>query len=110
VDATFKASRNMVANNKTEGKDENSSGLRVPIAIMITTKLIMMLKVNKMSSNNGGNGTTNMAMIKSTSAGKPNPAKSNFERFCRIADRVNVFMVKGVLTLGKKGNGVDFST
>jgi hypothetical protein len=52
-----------------------------------------------MSSNNGGNGTTNMAMIMRTSAGKPNPPKSNFERFCRIADRVNVFMVKGVLTL-----------
>jgi hypothetical protein len=43
-----------------------------------------------------------MAMIMRTRAGKPNPAKSNFERFCRIADRVNVFMVKGVLTLGKR--------
>ena len=47
-----------------------------PIAIMITTKLIMMLKVNKMSSNKGGSGTTNIAMINRTRTGKPKPAKS----------------------------------
>jgi hypothetical protein len=76
VDATFKANRNMVANSKTEGNDENSSGLRVPIAIMITTKLIMMLKVNKMSSNKGGSGTTNIAMINRTKTGNPKPARS----------------------------------
>jgi hypothetical protein len=43
---------------------------------MITTKLIMMLKVNKMSSSKGGSGTTNIAMINKTKTGKPKPAKS----------------------------------
>jgi hypothetical protein len=64
----------MVANNKTDGKDENSSGLRVPMAIMMTNKLQPMLKVNRMSNNKGGSGTTNMAMINNTMAGKPKPA------------------------------------
>jgi hypothetical protein len=64
----------MVANNKTDGKDENSSGLRVPMAIMMTNKLQPILKVNRMSNNNGGKGTTNMAMINNTMAGKPRPA------------------------------------
>ena len=82
----------MVAKSKTEGNDENSRGLRVPIAIMITTKLIMMLKVNRMSSSKGGSGTTNIAMIIKTKTGKPKPAKSKREKFCRMADRVNVVM------------------
>ena len=76
VEATFKANRNIVANSKTDGKDEKSNGLRVPIAIITTTKLTMMLKVNKMSSNKGGSGTTNMAMINRTRTGKPKPARS----------------------------------
>jgi hypothetical protein len=59
---------------------------------MITTKLIMMLKVNKMSSSKGGKGTTNIAMINKTKTGKPKPAKSKREKFCRMADRVNVVM------------------
>jgi hypothetical protein len=62
-----------VANNKTDGKDENSSGLRVPMAIMMISKLIAMLKVNKMSNIKAGRGTTNMAMINNTIAGKPRP-------------------------------------
>ena len=92
VDATFKPKRNMVANNNTEGNDENSSGLRVPMAIMMMTKLQAMLKVNSTSSSNAGKGTTNMAMINNTSAGKPRPVKSNLDRFCRTADRVKVLM------------------
>jgi hypothetical protein len=63
VDATFKPKRSMVANNKTEGKDENSSGLRVPMAIMMISKLQAMLNVNSTSKSNAGRGTTNMAMI-----------------------------------------------
>jgi hypothetical protein len=63
----------MVANNKTEGKDENSNGLRVPMAIMMINKLMAMLKVNKMSNIKAGRGTTNMAMINNTMAGKPRP-------------------------------------
>jgi hypothetical protein len=73
VDATFSAKRNIVANNKTVGKDENSSGLRVLMAIMMITKLMTILKVNKKSNKSGGNGKTNMAMINNTKTGMPNP-------------------------------------
>jgi hypothetical protein len=85
----------MVANNKTVGKDENSRGLRVPMAIMITTKLIRMLKVNKKSNNNGGNGKTNIAMMTSTTAGILSPERSNFDKLCRIVDRVRV-LIEGI--------------
>jgi hypothetical protein len=44
------------------------------MAIMMTNKLQPMLKVNRMSNNKGGRGTTNMAMINNTMAGKPRPA------------------------------------
>jgi hypothetical protein len=73
VEATFKAKRNMVANNKTVGKDENSKGLRVLMAIMMITKLITMLKVNKKSNKSGGKGSTYMAMINNTKTGMPRP-------------------------------------
>jgi len=73
VDATFRPSRNMVANNRTDGNDENSSGLRVPIAIMMITKLQAMLKVNNTSRSSGGKGKTNIAMMSSTNAGRPSP-------------------------------------
>ena len=82
----------MVANSSTAGKDENSSGLRVPMATMITTRATTMLKVNRMSSSSGGSGTTSMAMITSTSAGIPRPAMSKRDRFCRRFDRVRVLM------------------
>ena len=54
-------------------QDENSSGLRVLMAIMMITKLMTILKVNKKSNKSGGNGKTNMAMINNTMAGMPNP-------------------------------------
>ena len=73
VEATFNAKRNMVANNNTVGKDENSRGLRVPMAIMMITKLITMLKVNKKSNKTGDKGSTNMAMINNTRTGMPRP-------------------------------------
>jgi hypothetical protein len=47
-----------------------------------------------MSNSNGGSGTTNIAMISKTKAGRPKPAKSKREKFCRMADRVKVFMEK----------------
>jgi hypothetical protein len=84
----------MVANNKTVGKDENSSGLRVPMAIMITTKLQRMLKVNKKSNNRGGSGSTNIAMMTSTTTGILSPERSNFDKLCRIVDRVRVLIWK----------------
>jgi hypothetical protein len=92
VDATFSAKRNIVANKRTVGKDENSSGLRVLMAIMMTTRLHMMLKVNKKSNNSGGSGNTNMAMMTSTTTGILSPVRSNFDKFCRIVDRVSVLI------------------
>jgi hypothetical protein len=40
---------------------------------MMINKLMAMLKVNKMSNIKAGRGTTNMAMINNTMAGKPRP-------------------------------------
>jgi hypothetical protein len=73
VDATFNAKRNMVANNNTVGNEENSNGLRVLMAIMMITKLITMLKVNKKSNKTGDKGSTSMAMINNTKTGMPRP-------------------------------------
>jgi hypothetical protein len=63
----------MVAKSKTDGKAEKSKGERVPMAIMMITKLATMLKVNKKSNKSGGKGKTNMPMIINTSAGIPRP-------------------------------------
>jgi hypothetical protein len=43
------------------------------MAIMMMTKLMTILKVNKKSNKSGGNGNTNMAMINNTKTGMPNP-------------------------------------
>jgi hypothetical protein len=82
----------MVAKSNTVGKEENSSGLRVPMAIMMMTRLTMMLKVNKKSNNRGGSGNTNIAMMTSTTTGIVSPEASNFDKFCRIVDRVSVLI------------------
>jgi hypothetical protein len=74
------------------GKEENSSGLRVPMAIMMMTRLTKMLKVNKKSNNRGGSGNTNIAMMTSTTTGIVSPEASNFDKFCRIVDRVSVLI------------------
>ena len=103
VDATLSAKRNMVANKRTVGKDENSSGLRVLMAIMMTTRLHMMLKVNKKSNNSGGSGNTNMAMMTSTTTGILSPVRSNFDKFCRIVDRVSVLISEIQLKLERLG-------
>ena len=63
----------MVANSSTEGKDENSRGFLVLMAIMITTSPTSRLKVNRMSSSSGGSGRTSMAMIRITTAGMARP-------------------------------------
>ena len=82
----------MVASNKTEGKDENSKGLRVPIAIMMISTLVAILNVNNTSSKNVGNGTTSIAMINSTSAGILRLASLILERSCRIVDSAVKFI------------------
>jgi hypothetical protein len=62
------------------------------MAIMMTTKLIKMLNVNKKSSKSAGRGKINMAMMTSTTTGILSPERSNFDRFCRIVDRVRVLI------------------
>lgn len=81
-----------MAKSSTDGKDENSSGLRVPIAIMMIKTLDAMLKVNNTSSKNGGSGKTNMPMINNTRPGMLKSMKLNFDRFCRRDDRDSVDM------------------
>jgi hypothetical protein len=43
------------------------------MAIMMITRLQAILNVKRISNSNGGNGSTNMAMINSTNAGNPSP-------------------------------------
>jgi hypothetical protein len=64
------------------------------MAIMMTTKLQRMLKVNKKSNNSGGSGNTNIAMMTSTTTGILSPERSNFDKLCRIVDRVSVLIWK----------------
>jgi len=63
----------MVANNKTDGNEENSKGFLVLIAIMMITRLETILKVKKKSKIMDGNGITNIAIMSNTSAGIPRP-------------------------------------
>ena len=82
----------MVANSKIVGKDENSSGFRTRMAIMMISTLAAILKVNKTSSRTGCRGMTSMPMISKTRTGILNSLKLNFDRFCRTVDRVKVLM------------------
>ena len=90
VDATLRANRSIVAKRSTVGNEENSSGLRVLIAIMMISKLDAILKVNSTSNKNAGNGTTNMPMINNTKAGMLRPVKLNRDRLCRNVDSDSV--------------------
>src|SRR3546814_7452244 len=58
VEATLSASRNKVANRRTVGKDEKSSGLTTFSATISTARLIMMLAMKPTSSRVGATGTT----------------------------------------------------
>ena len=83
----------MVANSSTEGKEENSSGLRTLIAIMMIKSADAILKVNSTSSTMGGRGMTNIPMINKTKPGMLRSLKLNLDKFCRIVDRVSVLIV-----------------
>ena len=67
----------MVANKRTEGKDEKSRGLRVPMAIMTITRPEAMLNVNSTSNNQAGKGKINIDMINSTKPGMLKPDRLN---------------------------------
>ena len=84
----------MVANNNTEGKEENSRGLRTLMAIMMINTLAAILKVNNISKIMGCSGMTNIPMINKTKAGMLRSLKLNLVKFCRIVDRVSVLMVR----------------
>ena len=71
VDATLSPNLNSVAISNTDGKDENSSGLRVLRVIMTINRPSIMLNVNSTSSKNAGSGTTRSAKISSTNVGAP---------------------------------------
>ena len=62
------------------------------MAIMMINRLEAMLKVNKISSSQGGSGRTSMAMMSNTNAGMLSPEKLKLLRFCRILDSVSVVM------------------
>jgi hypothetical protein len=53
-----------------------------------------MLKVNRISSSQGGMGTTSIAIINSTRNGIPSPESSNPDKRCRIVDMESVVIFK----------------
>jgi hypothetical protein len=69
------------------------------MAIMMITKLIKMLKVNRISSRSAGKGRTNIAMINSTRNGIPSPVNSNFDKRCRIVDIEMVVIYKNFIKI-----------
>ena len=83
----------MVANSSTEGKDENSSGLRTLMAIMMISTAVAILKVKSTSSSIGGSGMTSMPIMINTNAGMLRSLKLNLDKFCRIVDSVSVLIV-----------------
>ena len=60
------------------------------MAIMMTSKLAAILKVNSTSNKNAGKGTINMPMINNTKAGMLRPVKLNRDRLCRNVDSDSV--------------------
>ena len=62
------------------------------MAIMMISTLDAILKVNNTSSTKGCSGITSMPMINKTRAGMLRSLKLNFDRFCRMFDRVSVLM------------------
>jgi hypothetical protein len=76
VEATFSASRSIVAISSTDGKIAKSSGLRIENTEMTISSDSAMLKVNSTSSASGGSGTTIIASIASRATGTPTPRSS----------------------------------
>ena len=83
----------MVVSSSTEGKDENSSGLVVRIATMITIRPVIRLKVNNTSSRKAGSGITSMAMITMTSSGMPSSPTLMPRMFWRKFDSASELIV-----------------
>ena len=78
----------MVAISRIVGKAEKSRGLELLIAIITMVTPNRMLKVNRKSNKNDGNGKISIDIIRSTIAGMPKPDSSIFDISCRRFDSI----------------------
>jgi hypothetical protein len=76
-----------VANNRTVGNDEKSSGLFALSATISTSRLIMTLVIKPMSSSAAGIGTTISATRTSVAIGRTAPRPAFSHNFRTIKDR-----------------------
>ena len=74
VEATFSARRSRVANSRTEGKDEKSSGFCAFIAAISTATDRAMLSTKNVSSSKAGIGMIISRMIVRIPSGSANAA------------------------------------
>ena len=80
VEATLSARRSKVANSRTEGKAEKSSGLPAFIAAISTATDSAMLKTKNTSSINAGIGTIISTMIVKIPTGSASAEGSTFPK------------------------------
>ena len=92
----------MVENKITVGKEENSIGVAVLMATMMTSSASRMLRVNKTSSIIAGNGKISMVRISRMTAGTAKEEGRKPSVNCRRSDNVNALVaifVFGLLCL-----------
>jgi hypothetical protein len=81
VEATFKANRSTVANNRTLGKDEKSSGRWVLTATIRTKRDTIMFEIKNVSSKKDGSGkiiiAINVKMPNGNATERPKLAELN---------------------------------
>src|SRR6218665_679289 len=108
VEATFSASLSRVANSRTVGKEEKSSGLATFSATMSTARLIMMLATKPMSRKAAGIGTTISDTSNRMAIGRtaPRDALSHIVRFMRLlASQLREHQIGKPRILGRRAGG-----
>ena len=76
----------MVENKMTVGNEENSIGVAVFMATIITSNANRMLRVNNMSSMTGGRGRISIVKINKMTAGTANEEARKPSVSCRRSD------------------------
>ncbi len=82
----------MVENKMTVGNEENSIGVAVFMATIITSNANRMLRVNNMSSMTGGRGRISIVKINKMTAGTANEEARKPSVSCRRSDIVKALV------------------